>query len=616
MFSSNKTAAQLASDLNAVNLQVVYDMATLNLSTAATYAGAGPLNGTYTINQSGTGTTNFTTIGAAFSALITNGVSGPVQFNVKDGQAFTENNLALVAIGGASATNRITFQRDNSGSAAPVVQASTNLSPGQQDAVIKLQGADFITFDGINVNENISNNSLNAGNNEAMEYGYALFRTSETDGCQGNIVRNCAITLNRNNGNPTYGIWLANTDLAGNVVTATSAAGTNSNNTLAGNTIGNCRIGIDAAGQGLSDTGNTLGGDPAGTLAGNTILTIASFGILAYNQTSLVVGGNTVSFAPGNTGNMYGIVIGSNTAGTLVAGNRVRTLKYGGSNGVGVRGISLDPGSGPANITVRNNAVSDLTADGNGTSLATQLMGIGVLSGTGYNIYNNSVQLNGERAANAFANKVSAALFVANGATGLDVRNNVLSNIQTVAVAAGLPGANYAVYAEGASSPFTSIDYNLYDLRSGTATSRTTAASVQYLGRLNGVDYATLATWQAATGQDRSSMLSSGSNTAGFSDAINLMPDVTLGSAYVLNGTGVQIASVATDLNGNPRSTTVATGAPDLGAYEFTPAAAPNPLDVSGSPTLGGTQTFSLNNRPLAVVTYGTTGTVPSQVVA
>lgn len=73
VFSSNKTAAQLASDFSTVGLQVVYDMATLNLSTGATYSGAAPLNGTYTINQSGSGATNFTSVGAAFSALASNG---------------------------------------------------------------------------------------------------------------------------------------------------------------------------------------------------------------------------------------------------------------------------------------------------------------------------------------------------------------------------------------------------------------------------------------------------------------------------------------------------------------------------------------------------------------
>ena len=575
----------------------------------------GPMNGIYTVNQSLNNPRNFITMTSAVNAVSASGVAGPVVFNVKDGQTFNESNMNVISPAGTSSTNTITFQRDATGAARPLVQPPSTAAPGRQDAVIKLQGADYVTFDGIDVGEypSISAANLAAGDNPAMEYGYAMFRNSATDGCQYNTIKNSTITMNRTNGNPTYGVFLANSDISGTAVSASSAVGANSYNNILGCMVISAQNGMVAAGNGTNDQGNVLG-NIVGVQLGNNISNCTSFGVLVYNQTNSTIGSNVITFPTGNTGNQYGIVVGGNTPGTTVARNRVFTIKYNGTSGRGVRGISLDPGSGTFNMEIRNNAVGNLTADGNGASLDTQIMGIGVLSGSGYNIYNNSVQLNGDRATNGFAGKIAAALYVGNGVSGIDLRNNVLSNVQTTSDT-GQSGADYGVYAAGTGNPFATIDYNLHDVRSGAAL-RTAAVSPEYLGHLNGVDYSTLASWQAATGQSRSSMYSNGSgpNGLGFTSPTNFMPDPSDPSVWVLNGMGVQIASVVADLPGTNRPTTVAAGAPDLGAYEVNPTSTPNPLVVSAAPTLGGSQVFSLNNRIIATITYGSTGTVPSSV--
>ena len=68
---------------------------------------AQPLSGTYTI---GGVSPNYASFTAAVAALNTNGVSGPVTFNVRNG-TYTESVL-LTAVSGSSATNRITFQSE------------------------------------------------------------------------------------------------------------------------------------------------------------------------------------------------------------------------------------------------------------------------------------------------------------------------------------------------------------------------------------------------------------------------------------------------------------------------------------------------------------------------
>jgi hypothetical protein len=65
------------------------------------------LSGTYTIDPLGVGSTNYTTFALATAALTTNGVSGPVVFQVA-AATFTEN-VTIGAITGASATNTITI---------------------------------------------------------------------------------------------------------------------------------------------------------------------------------------------------------------------------------------------------------------------------------------------------------------------------------------------------------------------------------------------------------------------------------------------------------------------------------------------------------------------------
>ena len=347
---------------------------------------------------------------------------------------------------------------------------------------------------------------------------------------------------------------------------------------------------------------------------------VSILGIFLAQTPAVQVTHNTVqNITSALSGAVRGMVLSTGTAGALVNRNTVRGTYNSTTAGYGAQGISLDPGTGTANITLRNNAVSATLSDGDNpaNSLSYIIAGMGFISGSGYNVYNNSVQMSGDRPNNSYTNKVSAPVFVATAVTGIDLRNNVLSNIQTTSDpdATGT-GTNYAVYAQAPTgNPFTTIDYNLYDIRSGAA-ARTTAVSPQFVGRLAGTDYATLATWKTATTQDNSSMMTSGANTAGFTSATDLTPNPASASSYSLNGTGVQIASVTQDLNGNTRSTTVAAGAPDLGAYEVTPTATPNPLDVTGTLTLGGTQTFSFNGRTVATLVYGTTGTLPTTLTA
>ncbi|MAR17909.1 MAG: hypothetical protein CML44_00885, partial [Rhodobacteraceae bacterium] len=103
------------------------------------------LSGSYTIDANGTGTSNYTTFGAATAALSTSGVSGAVTFNVASG-TYTEQ-VTLSAVTGASSTNTITFQGS---STAPSIITYSPASSATNWTVL-LDGADYVTLDNLTI---------------------------------------------------------------------------------------------------------------------------------------------------------------------------------------------------------------------------------------------------------------------------------------------------------------------------------------------------------------------------------------------------------------------------------------------------------------------------------
>ncbi|MBN2491411.1 MAG: hypothetical protein JXQ29_11240 [Planctomycetes bacterium] len=103
--------------------------------------GAGQLNGTYTIDPSGSGSRNFKTFNAAVTALAA-GVNGPVTFTIAS-VVFQETVLIATPISGASATNTISF-------VAPSGQAVLDAN-GQNDALRIVSPVSWLRFENIKI---------------------------------------------------------------------------------------------------------------------------------------------------------------------------------------------------------------------------------------------------------------------------------------------------------------------------------------------------------------------------------------------------------------------------------------------------------------------------------
>lgn len=107
------------------------------------------LSGTYTIDPSGGGLPNFTSFSAAVSALVSQGVNGPVVINVAPGTY--DVHVIIPQIVGASAINTITFQSSTTDS-TQVNLTYTYTNSTAENYIVKLDGADYVTFKSMTFN--------------------------------------------------------------------------------------------------------------------------------------------------------------------------------------------------------------------------------------------------------------------------------------------------------------------------------------------------------------------------------------------------------------------------------------------------------------------------------
>src|SRR5690606_6192605 len=121
--------------------EVVCTNSSLADTTAAVFGQTNPNlpGGTYTIGTSGN-YPNFTAAVAAISC----GISGPVVFNVLSGSGPFNEQIEIPQIVGSSATNTITFN----GNGETITYSTTGTA---DNYIIRLNGADYITIDSLNV---------------------------------------------------------------------------------------------------------------------------------------------------------------------------------------------------------------------------------------------------------------------------------------------------------------------------------------------------------------------------------------------------------------------------------------------------------------------------------
>jgi len=394
--------------------------------------GAAALNGTYTIdNTQATGGTNFASFTDAISALNI-GITGPVTFNVAAGQTFAEKPAAITATG--TSTNTITFQKNGVGTNPKLTPTGT----GTTDFGFCIQGGDYITFDGIDVDGSAATTTTNA-----TEFGYLIRNASATDGAQYNVIKNCSITLNKAYLSFTTGSGsciLSSVSSSQGGVVPTNATGANSYNkyynlTLQNGQFGvylignssfydlNCEVGV--SGTDCQTTRNTI------TNMGGTSTFTSSYGIYNLAQNSIKIFNNDISNIRSNQAANAGILCATYAGVCEIYNNKISDVANSGSISTTSRsvGIEVQNSTGTPTIRVYNNFISNILSPFTGTATASRYVyGIYVnntSTATIAEIDNNNVNLT----ATGSPTYSSTCFEIANGSTAIQkVRGNIFVN--------------------------------------------------------------------------------------------------------------------------------------------------------------------------------------------
>jgi hypothetical protein len=412
---------------------------------------------------------DYATISAAVADLNLQGVgSGGVTFNIFAGYTETLTSAIKLTTTGTQ-LNPVIFQKNGTG-ANPLITAYTGTStPGSAapDGIWILQGSDYVTIDGIDLYD------PNTTNPAIMEFGYGLFKNNAADGCLYVTIKNCVITLNRNNTGSgsapmvdgSVGILVINSipTAATTALIPTSSLGTNSYNKFYANTIQNCHYGIVLYGYGdvspftLSDTGNDIGG--SSVFLGNRILNFggglatSTAGIRATQQWGLNISYNTINNNDGSgvnhTSTLRGIYAQSGASASVNINNNTITLKSAATTSqVSVIENGIGSTAAGNTVNINNNLITNCTNDNATTS-------------TWYGLYNFGVDA-------SYLN-ISKNTFLNNTTKATSGSVNLICNNGSVASSINIDSNNLSHGFNG-SAAYTATFYGIYNSGATTNT--------------------------------------------------------------------------------------------------------------------------------------------------
>jgi hypothetical protein len=310
---------------------------------------------------------DYPNVTAAVTDLNLQGVgAGGVTFNIAAG--FTESTSAQITITATgTAADPVVFQKSGAG-ANPVITRTdagaliTSTVGGQGDAVIMLDGSDFVTFNGVDVQ----------ASNSGVEYGYMTNKPNATNGCKNITIQNSVVTMTKGTSGFVVGIHISNGPLT--VASATgqtiaSVAGANENITIIGNTIQNVHVPVYVrGGTGSYDQNIIVGQNGAGNIlqnfgGGSASTTYGVYFIYAnnvsadYNTINNIAGGGTA-----HSSTFYGVFY-SIVSGTVSGSNNAFTTSVSGTSA----SYSLYNGNLATTEAFNNNTFASGTFSSTGT---------------------------------------------------------------------------------------------------------------------------------------------------------------------------------------------------------------------------------------------------------
>ncbi|MCZ7556704.1 MAG: hypothetical protein M5R41_09925 [Bacteroidia bacterium] len=360
------------------------------------------LNGVYTIGPSGT----YSNFNDAVTALVANGVSGPVTFNVQQG-TYTQQ-VSIPAITGASSTNTITFDGGAGNAATRILQYNT---ASQGDYVLKLNGADYFRFKNLTIRATGST------------YGFGVLFTSQANY---NHLIDCSIEVSTTSTN-YYCIAVH----AGNG-TSYSAYGNWANHTL----VEGCRIkgggyyGVRFNGSSSSSTTLSVNN----RFINNEVTDFNNYGMYFYYQPALQVNYNYIRPRV-STSSSYGIYSYYANEGAQMIGNDIQVYYN------------------PLRSMYHNYARSSSNVRG----LVANNMLVATSSSTNYGLYVSYPRYTDVVYNTLYMHGSSTGYGIYNYGATTNYDNKYLNNI----IAKKGSGTFYAIYNQY-SSDMTAFDHNLF----------------------------------------------------------------------------------------------------------------------------------------------------------
>lgn len=550
------------------------------------------LSGAYTVGSGG----NYATLTAAIADYNTKCISGAVIFNLTDATYSSSETFPIVInLNPASSVSNTLTIKPATGVAATI----TGTSGATASGLIKLNGAKYVTFDGINTGGSsltIENTSTTAGTTV-----FWLASNGAGLGATNNSIANCSIkagVAQNASTTTTYGVVIAGAALHGTPSSVTAGAD-NDNNTIQGNTFTKVRYGIYTMG-GATTNANL------GTVISNNIIGPSAFGadeigrggIIVREEDGIQITGNEIRFVGGNFANTSagadrsGITFGTDAGWTptsvfvknaVISKNKIHDVVDERTFSASAIAIGAVDGSNATNNLIANNMIYNILANG---TISDQTVGIGINAANGDKVVFNTIYLTGDTDPNAGASTPSVSnfgiSFSSTNVTNPIIKDNIVYMDMTSSSAPALKNACINIPSAYAWGTGSSNYNNVYILPANAQ------SNIGCVGGSGGTFYLTLALWQAAVTQDANSINIGPVFTSGTD--LHLVPASNSG----INDLGNPVSGVTTDIDGDIRNVTT----PDMGADEFvtssctdavagTASASPaGPFCASGSTTI------------------------------